>query len=121
MGNGERSKGVMIFHILIKFNAEEKVWLAHCLELGIVATADNSDDAKADILSLMEAQISYAFTNDNMHNLYHSAPVAAWKELYECMEGPEERMPIQKYEMAGNEGVSKFVPPDVVTKTCCAA
>lgn len=127
MGSSERSKGVMTFHIIIKFDDEDKIWLAHCLELDIVATAGTFDKAKSDILSLMGAQISYAFTHDNMHNLYHSAPVAAWKELYECMEGPEERMPIQKY-VNENEEVSEsvppdmeFVPPDVITKTCCAA
>jgi len=120
MGNGERSKGVMTFHILIKFDSEEKVWLAHCLELDIVTTAPEFEEAKKDILSLMEAQIGYAFTHDNVDNLYHSAPRSVWKEFYKCMEGPEERIPIQKY-VTENEGVSEFVPPDVIAKTSVPA
>ncbi|VAX17739.1 hypothetical protein MNBD_NITROSPINAE03-236 [hydrothermal vent metagenome] len=120
MSNEERTKGVMTFHILIKFDDDEKIWLAHCLELDIVATARKFEDAKADIMSLMEAQIGYAFSHDNVDNLYHSAPRSAWKEFYECMEGPEERIPIQKYVME-NEEVSEFVPPDVIAKTCIPA
>ena len=124
MGNGERSKGVMTLHILIKLDDEEKVWLAHCLELDIVATAPTFDDAKKDILSLMEAQISYAFSNDNVDNLFHSAPGSAWEEFYECLAGPEEIIPIQKY-INENEDVPEFVapfiPPSVIAKTCCAA
>ncbi len=55
MGSSERSKGVMEFHVLIKFDDEEKVWLAHCLELDIAAMAGTFEDAKSDILIVSNA------------------------------------------------------------------
>jgi len=110
MSNEERSMGVMTFHILIKFDDEEKEWVAHCLELDIEAVAENIEDVKSDIVGVIQAQIGYAFTHDNLDNLFNSAPRSAWKEFYECVEGPNERILIKKY-VIENEVVSEFFAP----------
>ena len=78
-------KTSITFNILIK--AEKDYFIAHCLELDIVATADSLEEVKEDILSLMKAQIEYAFFNENFDNLYHSAPQEVWEEFYSCTDG----------------------------------
>lgn len=110
MGSGERSKGVMTFHILIKFDAREKEWVAHCLELDIETAAEKFEDAKLDILSVIQSRISYALAHDTMDDLFESAPRSAWKEFYECVEGPYEKILIKKY-VIEDEVVSEFSAP----------
>ncbi|HEB72199.1 MAG TPA: hypothetical protein ENI77_06205 [Nitrospirae bacterium] len=108
--SGEHSNGVMAFHILIKFDAGEKEWMAHCLELDIETAAEKFEDAKSDILAIIEGQIGYAFAHDNLDNLFNSAPRSVWKEFYECVEGPNEKILIKKY-VVENEVVSEFSAP----------
>ena len=72
----------MTFNILIK--EEEDTCIAHCLELDIVATSRTIECVEADIMSLITAQIEYAFENNNLENLYHPAPPEVWKEYFSC-------------------------------------
>ena len=58
----------MKFQVLIK--KEEGLWVAHCMELDIVAANKNLASAKKEIGDLITAQVSYAFENDNVENLY---------------------------------------------------
>ncbi len=67
---------------------EGNLYVAHCLEFDIVATGDTADQAQRDCVSLVCAQIEYAFAHDNLDNLYHSAPAEVWAELG----GPEIRI-----------------------------
>ena len=71
------------FRILFK-EIEEGEWLAHCLELDIVTTADTADQVEKDIIDLIIAQVTYAIENDNMHNLYRDAPREVWDEFFQC-------------------------------------
>ena len=71
----------MTFNILFK---EEDTCIAHCLELDIVATSRTIECVEADIMSLITAQIEYAFENNNLENLYHPAPPEVWKEYFSC-------------------------------------
>lgn len=103
------------FSILIK-QTKEYGFVAHCLELDLVATADTLDAAKADILDVIMAQIHYAFTNDNLEYLYHSAPPEVWREFYDCREQETERYQVPSSE--AGEKTERFVPPWIIANTC---
>jgi predicted RNase H-like HicB family nuclease len=74
----------MVFNILIR--KEDKIFVAHCLELDIVAARDTLDEAEKEIFDLVSAQVGYAFRNNNLDNLYHPAPPEVWREFYACKE-----------------------------------
>ena len=58
------------------------VWVAHCLELDLVAVAPSRQEAEEDLQSIIRAQIEYCINNDNMENLFRSAPQELWDEFY---------------------------------------
>lgn len=112
------SKGLaMTFNILVK--EEDNTFIAQCLELDIVATADKVNQVKKDMISLIIAQIDYAFSNDNLENLYHPAPPDVWSEFFSCKKMIEER---HKIEPSFNKDVSSksIIPPWIITNTCQA-
>lgn len=80
----------MVFNCLIK--KENKTFIAHCLELDIVAVGASPEKAKNDLKDLILSQVDYAFSNDNLNNLYHPAPLAVWKEFYTCETQSEDRI-----------------------------
>ena len=94
---------------------EETIFVAHCLELDIVATNKNYKTVTKDIIDLMKTQIDYAFSNDNLENLYHPAPAEVWKEFYACKESIEKKIKM-KSEFRDNS----FVPPWIIANTCLA-
>lgn len=104
----------MTLYILIKH--DNSLYIAHCLELDIVATSDSIDGVKADIVSLIKAQIEYAFLNDNLDHLFSPAPSEVWEEFYNCEEAHEERYDIEP----SREGKSRkeFVPPRLIARMC---
>ena len=104
----------MTFNVLIK--KEKGIYIAHCLELDIVATADTTDQVEKDIIDLIMTQIDYAFSYDNLDYLYHAAPPALWEEFYACKEQQEEKHKIT----SSFKNISKhtFVPPWIIAKTC---
>ena len=109
------SGSAVTFSILIK-QTKEYGFVAHCLELDLVATSDSLEAVKADILDVIIAQIQYAFANDNLEYLYHSAPPEVWREFYECREQETER-----YQVPSNvqdEKLERFVPPWIIANTC---
>lgn len=110
-------KTALTVNILIR--EEEGLFVAHCLELDIVATADSLQQAKEDMISLIGAQISYAFSNNNLDYLYHPAPPEVWKEFYACRALLEEQ---EEYPLAveseDDEGLEGFIPPWIIANTC---
>ena len=70
----------MVFNILAKKEGES--WIAHCLELDIVATAQSLETVKGEMKDLILAQVDYAFSNDNLENLYRPAPAEVWKAFF---------------------------------------
>ena len=105
----------MSVNILIK--KEDGIFVAHCLELDIVATGETFIEANKDIVALICAQIDYAFGNDNLENLYHPAPKEVWSEFYKCRERTERRHLIDATFTEKDNG-RNFVPPWIITKTC---
>lgn len=67
-------------NVLIK--KSDDMFVAHCLELDIVAVADTLDAVRKEIVSLICAQIDYAFSKDNIDNLFHPAPQEVWQEFW---------------------------------------
>ncbi len=72
----------MSFSAVIKKEGDD--WVAHCLELDIVTTADSPDRVQSDLLDLIMAQLDYALANDNLDHFYKPAPESAWREFFAC-------------------------------------
>jgi len=98
------------FNILAK--KEDNLWIAHCLELDIVATSKTLKVLKKEIVDLIITQINYAFSNNNLKNLYHPAPAEVWKEFYACKESVERKIKLRS-EFEDNS----FVPPWITANT----
>lgn len=64
----------------LKFNTiyEEKdnVFVATCIEMGLVATADRKEDLPAIMDKLINRQVRFALENDNLQDIFHPAELA---------------------------------------------
>ncbi len=60
---------------------EGEEWVAHCLQMDVVATNTTRDAVEKDILDLIKAQVTFAIENDNMGALFMPAPPEEWKRL----------------------------------------
>jgi hypothetical protein len=105
----------MVFNVLARRKGD--MWIAHCLELDVVTTAESVENLKKDMEDLILAQVDYAFSNDNLDNLYHPAPPEVWKSFYKCKDHTEDRIPIKS---SFRSGKKTFVPPWIIAKTCFA-
>lgn len=103
-------------NILIK--ETDDLFVAHCLELDIVATADNLTQARNDIMSLVCTQIECAFSNDNFDNLFHSAPAEVWHEFLSCKKKIEEEKRRLEIVDTCDSGNGKIPPPWLIAKIC---
>jgi predicted RNase H-like HicB family nuclease len=56
-------------------------FVAHCLELDVVATADDIDEVRRDLEELIVEQIKFAIENDNLEHLYRPAPAEYWRRF----------------------------------------
>ena len=56
-------------------------YLAHCLELDLVAEGASPHDACDELLNLIEVQIRTCVENDNLEHLFFRAPEADWEKL----------------------------------------
>jgi predicted RNase H-like HicB family nuclease len=101
----------------ILITKEDGLFVAHCLELDIVAVGETFDEVQREVVSLICAQIDYAFTNDNLDNLFHPAPSEAWQEFYKCKEQVERKYQIRPVNK-NRANTGKIIPPWLITKTC---
>ena len=101
----------VVFNVLMKKIGDE--FVAHCLELDIVTTADNMGSVQSDMVDLISAQINYAFCNDNLENLYHPAPAEVWQEFFSCQTLMERRCEVRS--PAGPYGT---VPTWMIARAC---
>jgi len=58
---------------------EDQLWLAHCLELDIVAEAKSVDDAIQSLISLCDLQIKVAIEDGDLQSIFRPAPPKFWK------------------------------------------
>lgn len=96
------------------FYHEGDLLVGHCLELDIVATGKDIEEAKNKMRDLIIAQVRYALENDNMEYLYKPAPPEIWKMFWECKESEltrTSRIPALK------KGI---VPPTMFLQSCYA-
>ena len=92
-----KKSSVFTFNVLVK--KEDDLYIAHCLELDIVDTGTTRAQATGDLHDLIGTQLSYAFANDNIDNLFHPAPPEVWQEFLACKEKKEkETHPIKPTE-----------------------
>lgn len=108
----------MVFNCLVW--KEGGLWSGHCLELDIIATGDSMRAVKDDLGDLILAQVDYAFSNDNLDNLYHPAPPDIWKEFYKCKTQSEKKMLLKSGFVKKKDSLQTFVPPWIIAKTCLA-
>jgi hypothetical protein len=80
-----QNKNDLSFNILVTMSEKEE-FVAHCLELDIVAVANDLEKVKNEISDLIYNQIKYCFKWDNMEHLYHSAPSKVWDEWFTAEE-----------------------------------
>ena len=107
----------MIFNVLIK--KEGTLFLAHCLELDLVATAKTFSRVKKEMRDIIETQVDYAFSNDNLDHLYRPAPSEVWREFYACKEMKEEKLDIRSaFKKTDKE---QFIPPWIIARICEAS
>jgi len=58
---------------------ESGVWLAHCLELDIVAEGEGANDAFESLKSLCDLQITVALEEGDIGSVFRPAPPEIWK------------------------------------------
>ena len=68
---------------------------------------------------LILVQVDYAFSNNNLENLYHPAPSEVWKEFYECQDQIEDKIKVNSV-FQDKKSIETFVPPWIIAKTCFA-
>lgn len=104
----------LIFNVLIR--KEKDYFVAHCLELDIVTTAATAEEVQTEIIDLVDAQIGYAFTHNNLDNLYHPAPPEIWREYFACRDSWEKKKEVEpRFHDADQDN---FVPPWIITRMC---
>jgi hypothetical protein len=69
----------LTFNIVVE--EKEGVHVATCLEMGLVATADNAEDLSAIMDKLIHRQVVFAIENDNLQDIFHPADSEIWHRL----------------------------------------
>lgn len=75
-----RSKAKIHLDVLI--SREEGGYIAHCLQLDLVATGETLEDTKQNLLDVVQVQINYAFQHDNLEYLFKPAPGETWRRFF---------------------------------------
>jgi hypothetical protein len=57
---------------------EDSTWIAHCLELDIVAEGHDADDAVTSLVSLCDLQIRTAMEHGDLGSIFRPAPPEIW-------------------------------------------
>ncbi len=69
----------LTFNIVVE--KKEGAHVATCLEMGLVATADNEEDLPAIMDKLIRRQVAFAIENDNLQDIFHPADPEVWRRL----------------------------------------
>jgi len=67
------------FHVLIEHT--QGVYVAYCLEMGLVATADIQEDLPSIMTKMIARQIEFAIKNNNPQDIYHAAAPEIWERF----------------------------------------
>ena len=63
-------------------------WVAHCLDLDLVATGPTAEVAMDELAGAVEVQLWYARAQDNFEYLFRPAPAEAWERFGEILKVP---------------------------------
>ena len=111
---GEASK--VKLHLDVLLTKEETLYVAHGLQLDLVATGETLEEAKRDLLDVVEVQINYAFQHDNLEHLFRPAPGEVWKKFFE-LKSKREAEVFEQYLMENEDRAF----PDVEFQERCYA
>lgn len=108
-------KNKFFFNVFIK--TEDNLFIAHCLELDIVATGNTIARAQKDMVELIKTQILYAFSNDNLDHLFKMAPAEVWQEYLACK---NKDRPRREYKVSrkANTSENRLFPEIFETEVC---
>lgn len=74
----------MEFKFTTVYEERDGVFVATCIEMGLVATADSKEDLPGTMEKLISRQLSFALENENLEDIYHPAD-HAWVYLRDLM------------------------------------
>jgi hypothetical protein len=86
---------------------EGDAWIAHCLELDIVAEGANAEDAMNDVLDLCALQIDTAVENNDLESIFRPAPAKYWNLFYSARS--KRRLPKASRPRVGRFDAREFV------------
>ena len=82
-------------------------WIAHCLELDIVAEGKNADAAMKDLLDLCAFQIDTAIEHNDLESIFRPAPAKYWNLFYSARQ--KRRLPKFVHSGLGKFDAREFV------------
>jgi hypothetical protein len=86
---------------------EGSAWIAHCLELDIVAEGPNADAAMKDLLDLCAFQIDTAIDNNDLESILRPAPAKYWNLFYSARQ--RRKLPKVEHAALGKFDAREFV------------
>lgn len=84
---------------------EEKHWIAHCLELDVVAEGKSQGQALSDLIDLCDFQIRVALEESDLESIFRPAPPQAWKmfTMGESIRLPRKKAAMQVHRFEARE------------------
>jgi len=70
---------------------ESRWWIAHCLELDLVAEGKSPDDAIQTLYRLTELQLGKAMEEGDITSAFHPAPADVWRMYWIAGKQPDSR------------------------------
>ena len=68
------------FNVIVE-GQPEGTYVAHCLELDLIAEGSTPDEACSEITNVIDVHVRTCIQNDNFENLFFPAPKEVWDRL----------------------------------------
>jgi hypothetical protein len=94
---------------------EGNEWIAHCLQMDIVAAGLSKKAVEDDIIDLIKAQVLYAIEHSNMESIFKPAPSFVWDKI-----GLAKKSDLKKIRLLIPEMKREFIPPIKEVEFCFA-
>ncbi len=108
-------------HPSIKLNVlvynEGNEWVAHCLQMDIVATGTSEKEVAENIFDLIRAQVVFAIDNDNLGYIFKPAPPEEWDKLAKATKCDIRKL---KIKVSGTRNHQQSRPPIGEVELCFA-
>ena len=83
-----------------------KWWIAHCLELDLVAEGDTPELALQDLIDLSSIQIKTAIKNQDLKSAFSAAPPEIWAMFSRAKDRPvKKKLPVSVESFEAREAV----------------